>query len=97
MDDGTAIAAAPEIVCPLPGVARSGQKGRGFFARKAPRPICGNWWGVGNAVVRLAHNSRAWILPCGQSPRASLPQSACSERLWSPLCGGSERRDLACR
>ena len=26
MDDGTAIAAAPEIVCPLPGVARSGQK-----------------------------------------------------------------------
>ena len=32
MDDGTAIAAAPEIVCPLPGVARSGQKARGFFA-----------------------------------------------------------------
>ena len=26
MDDGTAIAAAPETVCPLPGVARSGQK-----------------------------------------------------------------------
>ena len=26
MDDGTAIAAAPEKVCPLPGVARSGQK-----------------------------------------------------------------------
>ena len=26
MDDGTGIAAAPAIVCPLPGVARSGQK-----------------------------------------------------------------------
>ena len=26
MDDGAGIAAAPEIVCPLPGVARSGQK-----------------------------------------------------------------------
>ena len=26
MDDGTAIAAAPEKVCPLPGVARCGQK-----------------------------------------------------------------------
>ena len=50
-----------------------------------------------DAFDSLAHNSRAWILPCGQSPRASLPQSACSERLWSPLCGGSERRDLACR
>eukprot|EP00964_Phaeocystis_antarctica_P007207 scaffold3910_cov30-Phaeocystis_antarctica.AAC.1 len=48
MDDGTVIAAAPEIVCPLPGVARSGQKGSGFFARNPPPPICGNWWGVGN-------------------------------------------------
>ena len=26
MDDGAGIAAAPEKVCPLPGVARSGQK-----------------------------------------------------------------------
>ena len=26
MDYGAGIAAAPEIVCPLPGVARSGQK-----------------------------------------------------------------------
>ena len=43
MDDGTAIAAAPEIVCPLPGVARSGQKGRGFLAGDPPRPICGNY------------------------------------------------------
>ena len=49
MDDGTAIAAAPEIVCPLPRVARSGQKGRGFFAGKAPPPICGK---VGNAVAQ---------------------------------------------
>eukprot|EP00964_Phaeocystis_antarctica_P114935 scaffold78886_cov57-Phaeocystis_antarctica.AAC.1 len=31
MDDGTAIAAAPEIVCPLPGVARSAQKWPWFF------------------------------------------------------------------
>eukprot|EP00964_Phaeocystis_antarctica_P004026 scaffold2166_cov39-Phaeocystis_antarctica.AAC.1 len=53
MDDGAAIAAAPEIICPLPGVARSGQKWRGLFAGDPPRPICGNWGGVGNAVVRV--------------------------------------------
>ena len=52
MDDGAGIAAAPEKVCPLPGVARSGQKGRWFFAGDPPRPICRNWWGVGNAVRR---------------------------------------------
>ena len=37
MDDGAGIAAAPEIVCPLPGVARSGQKwplkGRALLVR----------------------------------------------------------------
>eukprot|EP00964_Phaeocystis_antarctica_P116467 scaffold80416_cov42-Phaeocystis_antarctica.AAC.1 len=53
MDDGTVIAAAPEIVCPLPGVARSGQKGRRFFAGNPPRPICPNWWGVGNRCLCL--------------------------------------------
>eukprot|EP00964_Phaeocystis_antarctica_P158788 scaffold129655_cov102-Phaeocystis_antarctica.AAC.1 len=36
MDDGIAIAAVPEIVCPLPGVARSGQKWRRLFAGNPP-------------------------------------------------------------
>eukprot|EP00964_Phaeocystis_antarctica_P101469 scaffold66933_cov66-Phaeocystis_antarctica.AAC.2 len=31
----------PEIVCPLPGVARSGQKWRRLFAGNPPPPICG--------------------------------------------------------
>jgi len=31
MDDGTAIAAAPEIVCPLPGVAEAARNGAGFL------------------------------------------------------------------
>ena len=64
MDDGTAIAAAPEIVCPLPGVARSGQQGRGFFAGDPPRPmICPTWWGVGNAVTNL--EQQEYIILCG--------------------------------
>ena len=47
MDDGTGIAAAPEIVCPLPGVARSGEKWPRVFLRVFPRPELSNWGGSG--------------------------------------------------
>ena len=50
LEDGTAIAAALHVVCAAAGVAQSGKKWRGFFAGDPPRPSCGNWMGVGNAV-----------------------------------------------
>ena len=51
--DDDAIAAALHAVCaPLPEWPRRGQKWRVFFAGDPPCPICPNWLGVGNAVLR---------------------------------------------
>ena len=52
MDDGTGIAAAPAIVCPLPGVARSGEKWPKVFLGVLPRPELSKLGGVRNAVRR---------------------------------------------
>ena len=48
MDDGTGIAAAPAIVCPLPGVARSGEKWPKVFLGVLPRPELSKLGGVRN-------------------------------------------------
>ena len=56
MDDGTGIAAAPAIVCPLPGVARSGEKWPKVFLGVLPRPELSKLGGVRNAVNLLKSN-----------------------------------------
>ena len=56
MDDGTAIAAAPEKVCPLPGVARSGQKWP-LKGRALPRRV-GVGVGVGATRTRFFSRGR---------------------------------------
>ena len=63
MDDGTAIAAAPEIVCPLPGVARSGQ-------RKRPRFFCG-WFAPPDLSQRMRGGRE-----CGGDPVAKAKRRA---------------------
>ena len=50
MDDRSAIAAAPEIVCPLPGWREVAKNGHGVFLGVFPRPELWELRGVGNAV-----------------------------------------------
>ena len=66
MDDGTAIAATPEIVCPLP----EWPEVPAVFAGDPPRPdLWELWMGVGHAVKREIRIIRTpdelWLdVPC---------------------------------
>ena len=57
MDDRSAIAAAPEIVCPLPECREVAKNGHEVFLGVFPRPELWELKGVGNAVLRSA----AWL------------------------------------
>ena len=50
MDDRSAIAAAPEIVCPLPEWREVAKNGHGVFLGVFPRPELYKLGGVRNAV-----------------------------------------------
>ena len=55
MDDGTAIAAAPEIVCPLcPEWPEVAKKGEDFLQVIRPARFVGTGGGVGNAVAVMS-------------------------------------------
>ena len=50
-DDGAGIAAAPEIVCPLPEWREVAKNGHGVFLGGFPRPELSQLGGVRNAVL----------------------------------------------
>ena len=66
MDDRSAIAAAPAIVCPLPEWREVAKNGHGVFLGVLPRPELWELRGVGNAVGRKTQRAAARLI-CGDT------------------------------